>query len=147
MVAGRAIPHSLKTASWERAEELGRFLSDCKSRNLNYSTLNKYRHLQGQLTAFAKENGYRNLVELDARAVRDFRNSWKLGPLTSAEELERLRFLPLLGRLRREISHCSDLQAVHETRVAPKHFLRLCLADRLGGWAIGAWSRKHFATA
>lgn len=114
VVAGRAIRHSLKTASWERAEELkreiddgarpavdeppitieealGRFLSDCQARNLNFSTLNKYRYLERQLAAFAKENGYRNLVELDARAVRDFRNSWKLGPLTSAKELERLR--------------------------------------------------------
>ena len=114
VVDGRSIRRSLKTASWERAEELkrqiedrarpaideppitieealSRFLADCQARNLNYSTLNKYRHLNRELLSFSKKNGYRTLRELDARAARDFRNSWKLGPGTSAKELERLR--------------------------------------------------------
>ncbi|HTW65626.1 MAG TPA: phage integrase SAM-like domain-containing protein, partial [Bryobacteraceae bacterium] len=74
------------------AEALGRFLADCQARNLNLATFTKYRHLKRQLLKFAQANGYKFLRELDARNMRDFRNSWTtLGPLTSAKQLERLR--------------------------------------------------------
>ena len=114
VLEGQSLRHSVKTTSWERAEEikreledgrrlarqeqpitideaLARFLADCRARNLNPSTFSKYRHLQNQLAAFAAKNGYGLLRELDSRNVREFRNSWTLGPLTSSKELERLR--------------------------------------------------------
>ena len=111
---GKRLRRSLNTHSWENAEDikremeagsrpatdeppitideaLARFLADCKARNLNPSTFTKYRHLEKALSGFAAQNRFRLLRELDARNMRDFRNSWTLGPLTSSKELERLR--------------------------------------------------------
>jgi len=111
---GQPIRRSLKTHSWERAEEIkrdiedgsrsareeppitveeaiARFLADCRARNLNPATFRKYRHLTEQLTAFTRKDGYRFLLELDARNMRDFRSSWTVGPQTAAKTLERLR--------------------------------------------------------
>jgi integrase len=110
----RPVRRSLKTTSWERAEEmkremedgvraakqaapltieeaLNRFVSECRARNLSPSTFTKYLHLKKHLLAFAQEHHYRLLRDLDSRNMRDFRNSWTLGPLTSSKQLERLR--------------------------------------------------------
>jgi integrase/recombinase XerD len=113
-VEGAQIRRALKTNSWERAEALRHqmedaakpttqklpitlqeaftdFLADCRSRNLRPATLNKHRQIERQLLAFARHHGYHTLAQFDASATRAFRNSWKLGPLTAAKQLERLR--------------------------------------------------------
>lgn len=105
------IRRSLKTRSWERGEELKRqledgshpkeqpkgitiqdaldaFIKDCESRNLNRSTLGKYRRLQKTLNEFY---GTSRLLELDVEGVRRFRETRKLSARTSSKELERLR--------------------------------------------------------
>ena len=114
-IEGRPYQRSLKTASWERAAKiinnllddggkpqsktkpkevtlqyaLDAFIRDCEARDLNISTLRKYRLLHTRLIAFA--NFGIQLKELDADTVRRFRESWKLSPLTATKTLERIR--------------------------------------------------------
>lgn len=67
------------------------FLADMNARNLNYSTVRKYKLLRKQLEAFALESGFRFLDELDLNALTQFRNGWNDGPRSSTKKLERLR--------------------------------------------------------
>jgi len=111
-IEGRYLRRSLKTRSWERATELAReieggkkpesksisieharkvFISDCESRNLNRSTLGKYKRLSASLSRFAELGGHLYLTELTPEAVRAFRAGWKLSPRTASKQLERLR--------------------------------------------------------
>ncbi len=73
------------------AEARDRFLADTVARNLNESTIYKYRMLFKQIEAFAERRGLRCLTELDIDLVTSFRAEWKDGPRSSAKKLERLR--------------------------------------------------------
>jgi integrase/recombinase XerD len=113
-IEGKYLRQSLKTRSWERGEELkkqldvnraelkpkapitvtdalDKFIADCESRNLNTSTLAKYKLLRKKLEEFARERALLLLGELDSESLRAFRQSWKQSPRTSSKMLERLR--------------------------------------------------------
>jgi len=104
---GEFIRKSLNTTSWERGtailrewedsdnhetfdvERAGeRFLEDGKSRELSVDTLNKYRLMFREMTAFfgKKELGGISVDDLSA-----YRTSWKMAPITSLKKLERLK--------------------------------------------------------
>jgi integrase/recombinase XerD len=110
-VEGKYIRRSLKTRSWERAEELKReiedgkteqksitiedtleaFIKDCEARNLNPSTLRKYRRLAATLSEFSRLHGFAELAQLGKQELRRYREGRNLGPRTASKELERLR--------------------------------------------------------
>jgi integrase/recombinase XerD len=110
-VEGKYLRKSLKTRSWERADELKRdiedgkadkkqitiedalkaFIADCSARNLNPSTLRKYNLLRSKLSAFAENRGIVLLAGLEVDQVRAFRELRTLAPRTAGKELERLR--------------------------------------------------------
>lgn len=115
----RFVRQSLKTSNWQlaqqrvaQAEALGTwdvpldpgvslttienaiasFLNDAETgRRLDESTLRKYRLMLRQLQEFAARKGFRYLKELDVQALRDFRDSWKVGPRTALKKIERVR--------------------------------------------------------
>jgi len=68
-----------------------RCINDITSRNLSASTKRKYKLLFAQLEEFAKIRGivYADKITLDD--LRQWRATWKDGPLSSAKKLERLR--------------------------------------------------------
>lgn len=112
---GEPYRKAAKTRSWEAAEKIKRnledgsihqqpertvqdalqaFIRDCESRNLNASTLRKYRLLQKRFEEFVAEGrlpGLERLAGFTAEVVRDFRGTWKLSPRTASKQLERLR--------------------------------------------------------
>jgi integrase len=110
---GKPYRKTLKTRSFERAQQtvnkieegkqperpkavtikdaLTAFIKDCESRNLNASTLRKYRRLSARLTAFATARNLHKCDDFTVDLTRDFRSSWKLSPRTASKELERLR--------------------------------------------------------
>jgi integrase/recombinase XerD len=113
-VESKYIRHSLKTRSWERGEELKRqlengitpkvqpnsitithaldaFVADCEARNLNASTLRKYRGLQRRIIDFGQARGINRCEDFTTPALQDFRSTWHLAPRTAGKELERLR--------------------------------------------------------
>lgn len=109
-IEGKPLRRSLDVTSWDRAEglkydlehgkteqeltievALEKFLSDCQARNLTPSTLAKYRLLGRKLTAFAERQALTQLSQLDAQAIRNFRQTRILCPRTAAKELERIR--------------------------------------------------------
>jgi integrase len=113
-VEGRYERHSLKTRSWERAEEIKRdieagkkepeqrksttitealaaFVRECESRNLAVPTLRKYRFLKKDLAHFAEREGHRLLAEFGPSEVRRYREGRAVGARTASKELERLR--------------------------------------------------------
>src|SRR5690349_496592 len=103
-VEGKYLRQSLKTRSWERGDELKKqledgkheeqqitieaalkaFIRDCESRNLNNSTLRKYRRLADTLRGFADVRRIVNLQDVSADVARDYRHSWKLSPRTAS---------------------------------------------------------------
>jgi integrase/recombinase XerD len=70
---------------------LDAFIRDCESRNLNASTLAKYRRLVSALGSFATDRAIGTITTFTADACRDFRGTRKLSPRTASKELERLR--------------------------------------------------------
>jgi integrase/recombinase XerD len=112
---GVEMRESLKTRDWEKAQTKIRdleskgtisepdpeyvhveeacetFTKDAEARNLSDATLSKYKVLFDQLQAFAKDQGFRVLKELDLNALRMFRAGWKDGSLSALKKLERLR--------------------------------------------------------
>jgi integrase/recombinase XerD len=113
-VESKYIRHSLKTRSWERGEELKRqiedgikpkeqpktvsikdaiaaFIKDCEARNLNASTLRKYRRLERRILDFGQARKLDRCSDFTAPALQDFRGTWHLAPRTAGKELERLR--------------------------------------------------------
>jgi integrase/recombinase XerD len=68
-----------------------RFVADATARQLNTSTIYKYKLLFSHLKEFEEETGIRHLRELDLQTLDRFRVSWKDGPRTSLKKLERLR--------------------------------------------------------
>ena len=107
-------PHrkSLKTRSFERAQQIVRdtengkqedhakivtlngaldaFVKDCGSRNLNDSTLRKYRALRDNIADFFGPGSLR-LSECTSDRLREFRQGRDVGPRTATKELERIR--------------------------------------------------------
>jgi site-specific recombinase XerD len=68
------------------------FVADAKSRELQESTLRKYRQLTKQMQAFAAAEGLRYIGEWeDVELVRRFRQTWKDKGNTVVKKLERLR--------------------------------------------------------
>src|SRR5690242_6879010 len=67
------------------------FITDCETRNLNASTLSKYRSLQDNLSRFVEKRNLIDLAKLQTEDVRKFREERKVAPRTSGKELERLR--------------------------------------------------------
>jgi hypothetical protein len=115
LLRGTKLRKSLDTGDWQRAHEtvreweanLGRteapnepitileaatrFLNDGKARQLNDSTLYKYRLMFKQTTDFASRHGLRYLKDLDLVTLDDFRAEWKDGARSSLKKVERLR--------------------------------------------------------
>jgi hypothetical protein len=111
---GRFRREALKLRDWNRAQELVRkwdvegdkpkgrvrvsieewrdqFIHDAEARNLSNGTMRLYKLLFRQLIQFANERGVRLANNMDLAALTDFRASWKIGGLTAAKKLERLR--------------------------------------------------------
>lgn len=102
--------HSLKTSSWERAEQIRRelergrsaepvtiefalsaFLDDQKARSISEGTQRKIKPLIATLRTFCAESRLTTLPELDLNHVRRFRAAWKDSPISALKKLERLR--------------------------------------------------------
>ena len=113
-VEGRFVRESLKTRSQERAEQLVRqreanlapapsavsttvdfaiqkYFEDCEARRLAGGTLRKYRTFRSVLTKFAEKKGIITLNSFGPQQVRDFMGQRKLGPMSAAKEIERVR--------------------------------------------------------
>lgn len=74
------------------AEAKQQFLQDAESgRRLSESTLGKYKLMLRELEDFASKKGYRYLKEFDVEFLRQFRDSWKIGPRTAVKKIERVR--------------------------------------------------------
>ncbi len=114
--AGNQVKETTKLRDWTRAESLlGRwetgtkpveksrttiedwqiaFLSDAANpagKNLKPQTIEKYKQLFKPLSAFAVDNGYRYVSQLDLDALTAFRATWKDAPLSASKKLKRLR--------------------------------------------------------
>ncbi len=114
-IEGTPIRESLKTRSWERAEQIKRdreagrsakpetpaamtieaaiklFIEDCESRNLTDSPLKKHKRLTRRFGDFLMPLGIEFFPGVTTDIIRRFRSTWKLSPRTAAKELERLR--------------------------------------------------------
>jgi integrase len=110
---GNPYRRSLKTRSFERAEQLKReiengnkpeqpqgitikdalaaFIKDCEARNLSRNTIRKYKGLQTSLEEFARVRSLYRLDALSSETIRDFRNGWKMAPLTASKQLGHVR--------------------------------------------------------
>ena len=69
------------------------FIADAVSRELQDSTLRKYRQLVKQMKAFAAHEGLLFIKQWDLEVLRRFRQSWRDKGLTVMKKLERLRAL------------------------------------------------------
>jgi len=108
-VGGNLRRQALKTTSWERAETLRReieggatpaaeavkmpealkaFMTDCEARKLSKSSLTKYKRLSHRLEAYW---GKRAVSDFTHTHAVEFRSQWKLSPITSGKELERMK--------------------------------------------------------
>jgi integrase/recombinase XerD len=109
---GEEIRKSLGTASWDKArlkvkawaagnpvtpdpitieQAWERFIADANSRHLTEPSIYKYELLSRQMKAFAKDKGYRFLVEMTVDTLDTFRSRWKDGALAGRKKLERMR--------------------------------------------------------
>lgn len=114
-LSGSEVRESLKLRNWQRAQEIIReweiedrrsrhvetrvtiadaqkkYIADAEARQLNSSTIYKYRLLFRHLTAFADTYRLRFMDQLDLDSLGMFRACWTEGPCTSLKKLERLR--------------------------------------------------------
>ena len=113
---GIRLHKALGTADWQRAQEIARdwelnstpskrnkqnaitleeawkaFLADLVARNLQSSTIRKYRLLAREMQELGSRNGHRLMTHFDSTVLREFRSTWQLSPLSSVKKLERLR--------------------------------------------------------
>jgi integrase len=134
------VRESLKLRDWQRAQEKVRdweakegrtvetdpktidaawkdFLADIDARKLAESTVRKYKLLKRQMAEFAKEQGFRFLVEIDLPVASQFRVGWKDGPRSSAKKLERLRAFFRFAQKRKWVADnpAADLKAPRVT--------------------------------
>ncbi len=61
------------------------------SRNLSHETIRKYKHLEKQMKAFAKDRGLIHLNQFDLDTLSQFRASWKDKPMSAGKKIERMR--------------------------------------------------------
>jgi integrase/recombinase XerD len=87
---GKADPGAQETATTVD-EACTAFLAEAESRELQESTLRKYRQLVRQMKAFAASEGVRYIKQWDLELVRRFRQSWRDKGNTVVKKLERLR--------------------------------------------------------
>lgn len=100
--------HSLRTASWEAAEQIKRemergeekappvpiseairaFLEHLRHKHVSAATIRKFEILLGMLKEFTRNAP---LPAIDTPVVERFRNTWTWSPLTTAKYIERLR--------------------------------------------------------
>jgi site-specific recombinase XerD len=72
-------------------EVIGAYLAKCWSREIQTSTLAKYKTLTNQLTAYCTEKGYVYIDQLGVVDMDRFYGSWKDGKKGKAKKLERLK--------------------------------------------------------
>jgi site-specific recombinase XerD len=110
----RRVREALKTRDWNKAQEVVRkwdvdgerpktkvratieewrdqFIHDAEARHLSNGTMRLYKLLFRQLIQFTTDRGIKFANDLDLAALTDFRAGWKIGALTAAKKLERLR--------------------------------------------------------
>jgi len=111
------VRESLKLTSWQAASDVVRgweaagkihaqptrgtvtvrdavedYLADAKARGLQDTSLTKFREVLGRrLLEFTDSQGYRRLGQLDVEALRAFRATWNVSPLTAQKRLEYVR--------------------------------------------------------
>jgi len=86
------LPEEAQAAPTTIAEATARFLKDAETgRRLSEATLRKYRLMFKHLEKFAAKKGFLYLKQLDLNALREFRESWALGPRTAMKKLERVK--------------------------------------------------------
>jgi integrase len=74
------------------ADARGRFLSNAANAlKLSAPTLRRYATAFKRLTSFATAKGLTRLSEFDVEILRDWQESWQLGPRTIQKEIERVR--------------------------------------------------------
>jgi site-specific recombinase XerD len=92
--SGSYLPN-LPTATLEiTLEEVWKhFLVDLAARNLQGSTIRKYRLLCRQMEEFAHQRRLRFIRQFDLPTLSEFRAEWQESPLTRSKKLERMRAL------------------------------------------------------
>lgn len=113
-VEGKPVKESLKTRNWERAEQLKKaresnvapvekksgvtvafavqkYYEASEQRRLSENTLRKYRTVKKIISEFAEKNAIVHLDGFKQQQVRDLVQKRKLGALTTAKEIERIR--------------------------------------------------------
>jgi len=106
---GKYRRQSLKTNSWDRAEELKRamergeettvtigeanrsFLAELEARNVGRPSIKRYEALLENFANFAAQHHVQTLAAVTVQELRNFRSSWTWSPITSVKYLERLR--------------------------------------------------------
>jgi integrase/recombinase XerD len=74
------------------AEAIEKFLADAKARHLSGETIRKYENLLlKRLLPWCDRKGYVKLKQLTVQALREFRGTWKDGPIYATKNLERLK--------------------------------------------------------
>jgi len=107
---------ALRTSDWQTAQQIARdwelkgapskrnkqnlitleaswkaFFADLVARNLQSSTIRKYRPLTREMQEHALRNGYQLITDFDSTVLREFRSTWQMSPLSSVKKLERMR--------------------------------------------------------
>jgi site-specific recombinase XerD len=94
-------------------EAIEAFLAKCKNRNIQPSTLGKYRTFTNQFAAYCENKGYVHLNHLDVNDADKFYASWNEGIRSRAKKLERfkafVKFAKKRGWIETDITE--DLQA------------------------------------
>jgi integrase len=90
---GRMVPAAAESNTVTVDKACADFLADADSRELQDSTLRKYRQLVRQMNAFATREGLLFIKQWDIEVTRRFRQSWQDKGLTVVKKLERLRAL------------------------------------------------------
>jgi integrase/recombinase XerD len=113
-IEGKPIKRSLKTRNWDRADQIKnsleaniqpvekpaavtvahaiqKYYEACEQRRLSENTLRKYRTVKKIISEFADQRVIVRLADFTQQHVRDLIKQRKLGALTSAKEIERIR--------------------------------------------------------
>lgn len=111
------------------AEAVERFLADAKARHLKEPSLKKYRVLlEKKLVPFCEARGWRQMRHLTLNALRDFRESWTVAPITHQKNLE---FLKAFLRFAEHSAWLSENpgRALKPPKVTPEPTLPLSRAE------------------
>jgi len=68
-----------------------RFIKDCEARHLRRETVGKYKLLEREVKKFCEDRGLRWIRKIDVDALRAYRETWELSPISSRKKLERVR--------------------------------------------------------